>query len=98
VNAHVFVSDVVVKELKHLGLPMESVLTLFRILKPVIHYVHVGRTQSEEARKIGETLQIPRADALHAVLARDCDSVIVTRDHHFRRLTFVTVRRPEDLL
>ncbi len=97
-SAHVFVSDIVVKELKHLGLPMDAILAIFSVIKPIIHHLHASKMQIEESVRLGEALQVPRSDVLHAILARDADSVLVTRDRHFKRLRFVATSRPEELL
>ncbi|MBI3026645.1 PIN domain-containing protein [Candidatus Woesearchaeota archaeon] len=42
--------------------------------------------QREEAKKIAEERNVPAGDALHAIIARDNDLILVTRDSHFRKL------------
>jgi predicted nucleic acid-binding protein len=51
------------------------------------------------ARKLQLQRNIPLPDALHAVIARDCDAILITRDRHFVELQdIVEIKKPEDLL
>ncbi len=55
--------------------------------------------QLEEAIKISKRLKIPVKDILHAILARDNDATLISRDKHFYELAKqVTIKKPEDLL
>lgn len=55
--------------------------------------------QLREAAILSRDLRVPLDDALHAVLARDADAVLVTRDTHFQRLrAAVLSAAPEELL
>jgi predicted nucleic acid-binding protein len=55
--------------------------------------------QIREAIAISKQLSIPKNDALHAILARDSDATLITRDKHFCELTDrINVKKPEDLI
>lgn len=55
--------------------------------------------QLKEAIKTGKELKIPVKDALHAILARDNNSTLISRDKHFYELAEqVTIKKPEDLI
>jgi len=44
-------------------------------------------------------LKIPFGDALHTILAKDNEAILVTRDHHFDVVEgIVKIRKPEDLI
>ena len=97
-NTEVVVSDLVIKELRRLGLPTDKIIGIFHSLKPVIRHIHMSRGQVQEAKRLAKALRIPGGDALHAILARDCAAVMVTRDRHFSRLAIVPVQKPEELI
>lgn len=55
--------------------------------------------QLKEAKKIGMNLKIPIKDALHAIIARDNNAIVVTRDKHFLDLqNIVKIKKPEELI
>lgn len=61
--------------------------------------VKTNNMQAEEALYIMNRFKIPFGDALHAIIARDNNAILVTRDKHFFELTMiVSIVRPEDLL
>jgi len=42
---------------------------------------------------------VPAGDALHAIVARDNDLILVTRDRHFRKLEDISKHyKPEELI
>ena len=55
--------------------------------------------QVKEAYKIKNKFEVPFGDALHVILARDTNSLLITRDKHFIKLeSFCEIKKPEDLL
>ena len=55
--------------------------------------------QLQESIKLARELKLPKKDVLHAILARDNDAVLISRDKHFSSLTEqVTIKKPEDLI
>ena len=55
--------------------------------------------QREEAKKIAKERDVPAGDALHAIVARDNDLILVTRDRHFRKLEDISKHyKPEELI
>lgn len=70
-------------------LPYSSITSLIAILdsKQLIQFKDYCFAQKEEASSICGDL--PLADALHAIIARDNDAVLVTRDKHFLMLTHI---------
>lgn len=60
--------------------------------------VEITEQQKSEAKKMAARLEIPKSDALHAILARDNKAVLVSRDHHHESVKdFVKVLTPEDI-
>ncbi|MBN1376781.1 PIN domain-containing protein [Candidatus Woesearchaeota archaeon] len=49
--------------------------------------------------KISRKINIPKNDVLHAILARDNNAILVTRDKHFYKLAEkIIVKKPEELI
>ena len=66
---------------------------------PIIEEVIFSGQQSYEAEKIAIQRKVPFGDALHAIIARDCDAILVSRDQHYEKLTDITLsKKPEELL
>jgi predicted nucleic acid-binding protein len=90
-------SDAVVDELtkyfekvdKIFGLAMEANILL---------KVDITKEQITEAVNLRKKLQIPHKDCLHAILARDNDAILVTRDRDFEKINFVMIKKPEELI
>ena len=54
--------------------------------------------QIKEAATLSEEKKVPFGDAVHAILARDNNAIMVTRDHHFSKLKeCIIVKKPEEL-
>ena len=54
--------------------------------------------QKSDAKRLKRELNIPFADAMHAVLARDNDAILISRDCHFHELReVVVVKYPEEV-
>ncbi len=93
-------SDLIVMELKNLGYGNEEIS---RILNSATaknsKRLHITKEQLKEARKISKTRNIPRKDALHAILCRDNDFQLIARDRHFEQLKDVAAAKvPEDII
>lgn len=93
-------SDWHLNELKKLGYVIEDFNKMLSVAKPAkIQRVHIYREQREEARKLALQRKIPPGDALHAILARDNEAILVSRDEDFARLKDVCeTNMPEILL
>ncbi|MFH1055167.1 MAG: type II toxin-antitoxin system VapC family toxin [Candidatus Altiarchaeota archaeon] len=94
-------SDFVVEELmvEHSAKDIEKLC--FEPIKDagLLERVELTRIQIDEAVRIARQRNVPRGDALHAVLARDNQAVCVTRDKHFELLKdIVESKMPEELI
>lgn len=97
-NDKMLVSDLVITELKKY-MDEEKVKAILKDFKdPIIRTISNDK-QSKEAIKIAKTRKIPKGDALHAIIAKDNNAILVARDHHFEELTDITISyKPEDLI
>lgn len=96
-NAVILYSDMLLRELRQLGYAPEEIATFFKIVKQNnLRHVHITREQKAEAMRIAFQRNIPKGDALHAILARDHDALLISRDQDFERLhDIVEARTPE---
>ncbi|MFC1741618.1 type II toxin-antitoxin system VapC family toxin [Nanoarchaeota archaeon] len=79
----------------------ESVNDLILITSKMccVEWVGFSKEQYLEAKKLAESKRVPVNDALHAILARDSGSVLVSQDKHFQKLVeIVKFKRPEDII
>lgn len=96
----VLYSELVIKEMS-IEYTLAKIEEIFRIIhdKGLLHKVEISDEQIIEAHKLSRQLGIPSNDCLHAILARDNDAIMVTRDAHFIKLSdIVEVKKPEELI
>lgn len=96
----IFYSDVVFVEFKRVGFSEYEINQVLGIAKPDhLQRINSTKIQMEEAKKLAAQRQVPVRDALHAVLARDREAQLVSRDRHFQKLKDITIAKfPEDLI
>ena len=96
----VLYSVMVLQELRNLDYfesEIEDLLSIFRSAN--IRIVHIDKKQLEETERISKERELPRRDVSHAILARDNEAIIITRDRHFDKLKDVVVTKlPEDII
>lgn len=87
----IFYSDLVIDELKKVGYSQYEILQIFSIAKPDhLKKVHIYKKQIDEARRVAKKHDVPEADALHAILARDNQFTLVSRDQKdFPKLRYI---------
>ena len=93
----VIISDHLIQEIKS-RFWMESIQIVFGRLGGSIERVSHNIDQASEARQVRKNVRVPYGDVLHAILARDCSAILVTRDKHFKKLADIAIAfRPEEL-
>ncbi len=98
-NATIILSDIHIKELKSLKYSLEEINSIFSIFKIiVIKRVHITKSQLNESKQLVSQKNIPLGDILHAIISRDNDAIMISRDKHFKFLRFIDTKKPEDLL
>jgi|SRR3989344_7492889 len=96
----VIISDILTRELKHLGYSNDEINRLFQIIKPN-HIKRVFTTKEEflEARHLARQRNVPLGDALHAVLARNHHALFISRDKDFLSLKdIIKIKTPEEFI
>ena len=89
-----------IKELEDFGYSIDEINSIFHVVKPNnIRFVNTSKEQKDEAKQLAYQKKIPKADALHAILARDNDAIMVSRDSHFKKLNnIVETKKPEEII
>ncbi|MBT4541090.1 PIN domain-containing protein [Candidatus Woesearchaeota archaeon] len=96
-NNSILYSNLVLDELRK-EYNEETISNLFEPYKNCLIKVGMSRQQMLEATRRSRLINIPFADALHAILARDNSAILITRDKHlFELQNMVEIRTPEDL-
>jgi len=54
--------------------------------KKLIEHVNTHAFQDQEAITLSDKKNVPKPDALHAILARDNNAILITKDKHFKSL------------
>lgn len=98
-NDKILYSDLVIEELNK-AYNEKEIKQIFDIIEEdnLLEKVEISKNQVKEALELKRKLQIPFGDALHAIIARDNDAILITRDEHFLKIDFVNVKKPEDLI
>lgn len=59
----------------------------------------ISEEQLIEAKKISQERNIPKGDCIHAIIARDNNAILISRDNHFQKLKDICeVAKPEDII
>ncbi len=92
-------SRVVIQEIRKYYDAVETEKIFSLVPKEQLVEVELTRQEVSEARELCRTRAVAFGDALHAVIARNNDAILVSRDRHFLLLMdIVEVRLPEELL
>ena len=94
----IIISQLLVNELE-VNYSMDEINGMFKPFEKNMERIKTTKEQIDEARTIANVRDIPSGDVLHAIIARDNDLVLITRDNHFRKLKDISNHhKPEDLI
>lgn len=94
----IVISKPLISEL-HQKYTLEEVHGMMNPFLSILQIINPTKEQETEARKIAQERNIPPADALHAILAREYHLILVTRDNDFRKLTDISAHyKPENIM
>jgi predicted nucleic acid-binding protein len=91
-------SDLVINELNNY-FSNEEIDSLLEPFLDLIEFVNYIKEEAIEARLVvNNILGVHSADVLHAIIARDNNAVIITRDRHFDKLSEIVISlKPEEV-
>ncbi len=96
-NWTIIISDFVIKELRN----RFNELLIKEIFKVVKNKKIVSCSKQEfiEGLKLSKDKHISKYDGIHAIIARNYEAILITRDKHFIELNeLIKVNKPEDLI
>ena len=92
------ISDILIRELERYY-SMEKINGMIKIYENLIERIITTQKQRNEAKIIGEQNNLPPGDALHSIISRDNNLILVTRDKHFKKIEFISKSyKPEELI
>ena len=99
-NSVILYSDLTLRELnayyskERVEILLQAVSVFCEIKK-----VFINAEQGKEANSLVKRFKVHSADLLHAILARDNNAVLVSRDKHFNKLKdIVKIAKPEEII
>jgi len=97
---YILYSDFVIKELK-IKYSEEEINNIFEIIskRNLLLKINISKSQIKEAVKLSKERKVAFGDALHVILSRDNNAIMVTRDNHFLELIDIAkIKKPEELI
>ena len=97
-NHKLIISDMLIKELG-INYTTAQINGMMKIYENLIEKIKITTKQRDEAKELSLERNLPYGDALHAIIARDNNLILVTRDNHFKKLTDISqYYKPEELI
>ncbi len=97
-KSKIVVSTFLLRELETVY-SLDKIKGITRPFEKLMEKVDVSDNQREEAKKIAYERGIPKGDVIHAILARDNNAILVSRDKHFQLLKDICeVVKPEEII
>ena len=94
----IVLTDFLIRELETIY-SVAEINGMFKPFENIIKKIVSTEKQREEAKKIAKERDVPAGDALHVIIARDNNFILVTRDRHFRELEDISKHyKPEELI
>jgi predicted nucleic acid-binding protein len=98
-DGEIILSDNNIFELQGLGYSSHYIGDLLESLSPSMAYVESTENQISRAKDLSQKRDVPKRDALHALIARDNGATLVTLDNHFKRLSDISMpHSPKDII
>jgi len=89
-NNKILFSDNNMLELINCGYLEFEIEELLNKLNSIIIYVETTEKEIGKAKDLSQKRDLPKKDALHALIARDNNSILITLDNHFKKLIDIT--------
>ena len=98
-DGRVLYSDNNILELNNLGYSSYDIDEMIKPLKPILIFVESNGKQIGKAKDLSLKRNIPKRDALHALIARDNEAILVALDNHFQKTRdIIEPKRPQDII
>ncbi|MBU1204148.1 MAG: PIN domain-containing protein [Nanoarchaeota archaeon] len=88
-NKILVISELLIKELEKFY-SIEEINGMLTPFQDILQKIKVTKKQLEQANEISRQRNLPPGDVLHAILSRENNLILVTRDKHFNQLQDIT--------
>jgi predicted nucleic acid-binding protein len=93
----IIITDLLMEELES-NYSMEKIRGMLKPFESQTQKIIATYEQWAEAKKISFERRLPSGDVLHAIMARDNDAILITRDKHFRKIEDISAHyKPEEI-
>jgi len=79
------ISDLLIKELE-MNYSIEEINGIMKPFERIIEKIIITKEQSDKAKEIATERKVPPGDVTHAIIAKEGNFILITRDKHFRKL------------
>ncbi|MBW2993625.1 PIN domain-containing protein [Candidatus Woesearchaeota archaeon] len=94
----IVISNLLITELE-INYSIEKINGMIKPFESLIDKIFATKKQRDESMMVAKERNLPKGDVLHAILARDNNLVLVTRDRHFDKLKDISrYYKPEDII
>jgi len=94
----IIISEILIDELSG-RYSLSHILGMLKPFEDIIEKIIPTEEEKKIAKKISIERELPLGDALHAIIARDNNAILITRDKHFRKLEDISSHyRPEEII
>ena len=98
-NEKIAYSDLNISELEDAGYSLYEIERLFQPFDFILIYIESTKQEVGKSRDLSLKRGIPKGDALHALIARDNNLILITLDNHFQRLLdIIKPAKPQDII
>lgn len=98
-NDIIFVSDLVFIQLNNTGYSSEEINTWIQTITKIIIFIEASEKELRKAKDLSVKRQVPKGDAIHALIARNHKAVLVTYDQDFEKLNdIINSKTPRELV
>ena len=92
------ISDILIRELE-MNYSIEEINGMMKLFEDNLENITTTRNQRDEAKQIAAERNLPPGDVLHAIIARDHNLILITRNNHFKELVDISQHhKPEELI
>jgi len=92
------ITELLIKELE-MNYSVDEIKNMMKPFEDILERINISKEQKDEAIKIAKERSLPPGDVLHAIIARDHNLILITRDKHFKELKDITIcYKPEEII
>ena len=96
-NCKIYYSNFILFELKN-KLSENDFFKNVDFIKENLVFIESTKDDWNKAQNLNENITLHSADALHLILAKNNDCILITRDKHFDFVDLIEIKKPEEVV